>query len=103
MISLNLSLLGDDLRRAASRSAYADVERLAVRVTAAAAEEARALATGHEGVAEIAAWLKDQFDRTEILLRIARAAQARELRQVMFLKRYLPRPDQRAAHVRLAM
>jgi len=103
MISTTLAKLGDGLRCAASRRAYSDVERLSVRVGAAAAEEAHALPAGHRGIREIAAWLKDLFDNTEILLRIARASQATELRQVMFLQRYLPHPDRRAARVKLAL
>jgi len=103
MISSKLANLGNELQRAAARRAYADVERLAVRVGAIAAEESRALPAGNPGRREIAAWLKDLFGRTEILLRIARASQAAELRHLMFLKRYLPRPDRRAEHVRLAL
>jgi hypothetical protein len=103
MISLKLIVQGKDLQRAASRRGYADVERLAMRVGAAAAEEARSLPAGDPGRDEIAAWLKDLFGSTEILLRIARASQAEELRHLTFLKRYLPRPDRRAEHVRLAL
>jgi hypothetical protein len=103
MISSNLATLGSNLRQAATRRAYADVERLAVKVGAAAAAEASALPAGDPGVGKIAAWLKDLFARTEILLRIARASQAHELRHLTFLKRYLPPPDRRAEHVRLAL
>ena len=99
MVSPSLTSLGNDLQRAAARRVYAEVQRLAVSVGAAAAEESRA--TGN--TTEIAAWLKDLYTRSEILLRIARATQADELRQVTLLKRYLSRPDQRAAHVRMAL
>jgi hypothetical protein len=103
MISSNLIALGSDLQRAATRRAYAAVERLAVKVGAAAAAEAKALPAGDPGIGEIAAWLKDLFGRTEILVRIARVSQADELRHLTFLKRYLPRADRRAEHVRLAL
>jgi hypothetical protein len=103
MISATLVNLSNDLRRAAARRAYADVRRLAVKAGAAAADEARALPAGDTGIGEIAAWLKDLFDRTEILVRIGRASQASELRRVTFLQRYLPRPDRRAEHVKLAL
>ncbi|MEI9976901.1 MAG: hypothetical protein WDO73_35535 [Ignavibacteriota bacterium] len=98
MISSTLVARGNDLERAASRRAYADVERLSQKVGAAAVAEARSA-----GVAEIAAWLKDLFDRTEILLRIARAAHAEDLHQLALLKRYLSQADQRAEHLRLAL
>jgi hypothetical protein len=98
-----LDTLSKELLGAAARRAYGDVERLAVKVGAAAAGEARALPAGDPGIREIAIWLKELFERTEILLRIARASQANELRRVTFLKKYLPRPDRRAAHVRLAL
>lgn len=103
MLSSTLAALGNELSRAAARQAYADVERLAIWVGEAAAEEARALPAGDPGVNEIAAWLKELFERTEILLRIARAAQADELRRLTFLKRYLPRQDRRSRQVQLAL
>jgi len=103
MISSKLSTFGRDLQRAATRRAYGDVERLAARVGQAALDETRALPAGDPGIHEIAAWLKDLFERTEILLRIARVSQADELRQLTFLKRYLPRPDRRAENVRMAL
>ena len=82
MISSTLSAFGCDLQRAATRRAYGDVERLAARVGQAALDETRALPAGDPGIHEIAAWLKDLFERTEILLRIARVSQADELRQL---------------------
>jgi hypothetical protein len=103
MISPTLVSLSNELVRAAGRRRYAEVERLAVRAGSAAAAEARALPAGDPGIREIAAWLKDLFGRTEILLRIARAAQASEYRRITFLQKYLPRPDRRAAHVKLAL
>jgi len=103
MISSTLTALSNDLRRAAARRAYADVERLVVRVGEAAAGEARALPAGDPGVREIAVWLKELFDRTEILLRIGRASHADEFRRITFLKRYLPRQDGLAQRVRLAV
>jgi hypothetical protein len=103
MISTRLATLSDELRRAAGRRAYAEVERLAVTVGTAAAEEARALPPADPGIREIAAWLNELFDRTEILLRIGRASQAVELRRITFLRRYLPLADRRAARVKLAV
>ena len=103
MISSNLAALSDELRQAAARRAYAEVERLAVKVGDAAAEQVRALPAGDPGVRDIAAWLKELFDRTEILVRIGRASQAGELRRITFLQRYLPAADRRAAHVKLAL
>jgi hypothetical protein len=85
MVSSTLLTLGKDLQRAASRRGYAEVQRLAASVATAAAAEARASADS----TEIATWLQDLYTRTEILLRIARATQADELRQVTLLKRYL--------------
>jgi hypothetical protein len=103
MISSTLANLSDELVRAAGRRKYADVERLAVRVGEAAAGEARALPAGDPGIREIAIWLKELFDRTEILLRIGRASQADEFRRLTFLKRYLPGQDARAPRVQLAL
>lgn len=103
MISSNLAALSDELRQAAARRAYAEVERLAVKVGDAAAEQVRALPAGDPGVRDIAAWLKELFDRTEILVRIGRTSQAGELRRITFLQRYLPAADRRAAHVKLAL
>ena len=99
MISSALMNLGKELRRAATRRAYGDVQRLTVTLGARAAEEVRALPPGDAGRAGIAAWLKEEYRRTEILLRISRAAQAKELRRVVFLQRYLPAPDPFARHV----
>jgi hypothetical protein len=93
MISSTLASLSDDLLRAAGRRRYADVQRLAVQVGAAAAQEARTLPAGDPLIREIGAWLKDLFGRTEILLRVARVSQAAELRRVTFLQRYLGAPD----------
>jgi hypothetical protein len=103
MISSTLATLSDELRQAAARRAYADVERLAVRVGAAAAGEARALPAGDPGKLEIAAWLRELFSSTEILLRIGRASQADEFRRITFLQRYLPRQNRKAPRVRLAL
>jgi hypothetical protein len=102
MISPALVNLSHNLRGAAARREYAEVERLARKVGAAAAEEARALPAGDPGIGEIAAWVKELFERTEILLRVGRAAQASELRRMAFLRRYLPPPDRRAERVKLA-
>lgn len=95
MISFVLTSLGKDLQRAASRRDYAEVQRLVASVAAAVAAEARAAAD----TAELAAWWGDLFGRTETLLRIGRAAQADELRQVTLLKRYLSKPEIPAARV----
>jgi hypothetical protein len=103
MISATLTNLGNHLCQAAARRAYANVERLAVTVRAAAEEAARALPAGHPGVAEIASWLKELYKQAEILVRIGRAAQACELRRITFLQRYLPSVDRRAARVKLAL
>jgi len=103
MISSNLAALSGELRQAAARRSYAEVERLAVKVGQAAAQQARALPADDPGVPEIAAWLKELYGRTEILLRIGRASQAGELRRITFLQRYLPPADRRAARVKLAL
>lgn len=103
MISSALTAIGNELRGAAAHRAYHDVERLAMNVGAAAAEEARALPAGDPGVREIAAWLAELFDRTEILLRIARAEHADEYKRLTILKRYLPKEEARAPRVRLAL
>jgi hypothetical protein len=103
MISSTLAALSDELLRAAARRAYADVERLAVKVGAAAAGEARALPAGDPWKREIATWLRELFTRTEILLRIARASQADEFRRITFLQRYLPRQNRKSPGVRLAL
>jgi hypothetical protein len=93
MISATLASLSDDLRRAAGRRAYAEVQRLAVELGSAAAAQARTLPAGDPRIADIAAWLKEEYNRTEILLRISRASQAADLRRVTFLQRYLKRQD----------
>lgn len=93
MISSTLASLSDDLRRAAGRREYAEVQRLATQLGAAAAAQARELPAGDSRIAEIGVWLKEQYDRAEILLRVARASQAAELRRVTFLQRYLKVPD----------
>jgi hypothetical protein len=93
MMSPALIALGNDLLQAASRRRYAGVSGLAPRVGAAAAAETQALPAGDSRRDEIAAWLKDLLGRTEILVRIARASQAAELRQVTFLQRYLSKQD----------
>ncbi|HEX3745136.1 MAG TPA: hypothetical protein VHW09_14430 [Bryobacteraceae bacterium] len=104
MTSPTLATLGSDLQKAAGRRAYADVQVLAVRIGEAAAAEVRSLPAGDAGIREMAAWLADLFRRTEILLRIARASQAAELRRVTFLRRYLlPQQDRRAARVKLSL
>lgn len=103
MMSSTLAKLSDELVRAAGRRQYAEVGRLAVQVGAAAAEQARTLPAGDPGAREVATWLKEVFDRTEVLLRIARASQADEFRRLSFLQRYLPREDRRAQRVRLAL
>ena len=98
MISPTLDTLSIELRRAAARRAYAEVERLAVQVGAAAAEQTRALPAGDPGIREIAAWVNELFERTAILLRIARASQSNELRRITLLKRYM-----QAARVHMAL
>jgi len=103
MISSGLIKAGNNLRQAATRRAYRDVEHLARKAGADAAAEARALPAGDPGVGEIVDWLTDLFDRTEILLRIARASQAAELRRIAYLRRYLPAQDRRAARVKLTL
>ena len=91
MIAPSLAAIEADLRRAAARRAYADVERLAATFGAAATREARALPPGDPQIREIAAWLDRQLDCALILLRTARAAQAEELRRLPFVKDYLRR------------
>jgi hypothetical protein len=101
MLSPTLATMSNDLRRAAGRRAYADVERLAVSLCTAAAGEARSLPPGDPRIREIAAWLDGQLETTGILLRIARATCADEIRRIPFLKRYLRQRTPPAAQVRL--
>ena len=101
MISSTLTAIETELRQAAARRAYADVERLAVRVGAIAAGEARALPAGDPGIREIATWLTELFEWTEIMLRIARASQADEFRRIVFLQRYLPRQYRQGPQMRM--
>ena len=103
MISITLRAIETELRQAAAQRAYADVERLAVRVGATAAEEARALPAGDPGIGEIGAWLTKLLEQIEILVRIARASQADEFRRIVSLKKYLPRKPRPAPQVRLAL
>jgi hypothetical protein len=90
VISPALTGLSSQLRHAIARRVYADVERLAVQLGAAAAEEARGVP---EARAEIAAWLKQEYECADILLRIGRAQKADTLRRTVFLQRYFPGPD----------
>jgi hypothetical protein len=92
MISGTLDALGNALRHAAARRAYVEVQQLAVRAGETAAQEAHALLPEDPDIAEIATWLSELYARTDILLRIGRAAQADELRRVLMLKRYTARP-----------
>jgi len=101
MISSTLAAMGNDLRRAAARRAYADVQSLGMSLGAAAAEEARNLPAGDPQIREIALWLEQQLQSTCILLHISRAAHADELRSIPFLKRYLQQPARKPALVHL--
>jgi len=103
MISSTLVTLSHELRQAAARRAYADVERLALRLSKTADAEIRSLPGGDPAVREVAAWTKELFDRTATLLRIARASHTAELRRVTFLQRYLRCPDRRAGRVKMAL
>jgi hypothetical protein len=87
MISSALTGLSSQLRRAIARRAYGDVQRLAVQLGAAAAGEIP------EAKGEIAAWLKQEYECADILLRVGRAQKADTLRRMVFLQRYLPGPD----------
>ena len=103
MISAALTAIETELRQAAARRAYADVERLVVSLCAAAAGQARALPPGDPRIREIAVWLDEQLERTRILLRIARTAQADELRRLLFVKRYLPGQHRQTPQLRLEL
>jgi len=103
MISPSLTAIGTELRHAAARRAYAEVECLVARAGAAAAEQTRALPAGDPGIREIASWLNELFESTGIMLRIARASQADDLRRVQFLKRYLPRQYRQTPRVHLEL
>jgi hypothetical protein len=103
MISAALTAIETELRQAAARRAYADVVRLAVTLGATAAQEARALLAGDPAVREIAAWLQAVYECTRVLLRVARTAQADELRRLLFVKRYLPRQHRQTPQVRLEL
>jgi len=103
MISPALTAIETELRQAAAHRAYAEVERLAIRVGAAAAAEARALPSGDPGIREIATWLNELFESTEIMIRISRASQADEFRRAAFLQRYLPRRQRQEPRVHLVL
>lgn len=103
MIPATLASLANDLHQAAARRCYADVQRLAVRLGAAAAEATGTLPAGDPAREEIAAWLKQRFESAEILVRIGRAAQADEFRRMVFLRRYLPQGGGPASRVRLQL
>ena len=68
---------------------------------AIAAGEIRALPAGDPGIREIATWLNELFEWTEIMLRIARASQADEFRRIVFLQRYLPRQYRQGPQMRM--
>lgn len=91
MISPPLSTLATGLHNAAARRAYEEVQGLVVALCAAAAAEARSLPEGDARIGEIAWWLREQVEWTEVMLRTARAAQAEELRRIPFLNGYLRR------------
>jgi len=60
--------------------------------------------TGEDTVVrEIAAWLQAVYECTRVLLRVARTAQADELRRLLFVKRYLPRQHRQTPQVRLEL
>jgi hypothetical protein len=93
MISPTLASLSENLQRAASRRAYAEVQRVAVQLGEAAAAQARTLPAGDPRIADIAAWLTEEYRRADILVRVGRASQAAELRRVSYLQRYLKTQD----------
>jgi hypothetical protein len=101
MIYSTLASMSNDLRRAAGRRAYGDVERLVASLCAAAAEQVKSLPAGDPRIREMAAWLDEQLQCTGTLLRIARAAQADELRRIPFLKGYLRRQSPAAPRIQL--
>jgi hypothetical protein len=103
MISPTLATLSADLRSAASRKAYTEVRRLAVRAGEAALEEVRALPAGDPGIDEIAVWLGELFTCAEILCRISRAAQADALRQAVCVQRYTTRQGPPVTKMRLQL
>ena len=88
--------MSEELRSAAGRHAYAEVERLVVALCAATAEQARNLPAGDPQIRELATWLRELLDWTGIMLRAARAAQADEMRRIPFLKGYLRRQAAKA-------
>jgi hypothetical protein len=101
MISTTLATIGNEMRGAAGRRKYAEVQRLAVSLSEAAAEHARSLPPGDPQIREIGTWLDRQLETAGIMLRIGRAAQADELRRIPFLKRYLGQQTRAASQMRL--
>jgi hypothetical protein len=104
MISPALTTLGNELQQAAARRSYDRVPQLAAQLGARAAEEARGLPRGDVRFGELAEWLKQVYESTEILVRIGRASQADQFRRLVFLKKYLPEPAPiRATHLRIQL
>ena len=103
MISSTLATISADLRRAASRKAYSDVQHLAVRAGEAALQEVRALPAGDPEIEEIASWLRELYAAAEMLCRISRVAQADELRQAVCIQRYTARQGATATKMRLQL
>ena len=89
MISVTLIAMSEDLRQAAARRAYGEVERLVVSFCAAAAAQARTLPPGDPQIGEIGSWLHGELECVGVMLRIGRASVAEEYRRIPFLKTYL--------------
>jgi hypothetical protein len=103
MIPVALETLGSELRKAAAHRRYADVNRLAVQLGSAAAQMVGSLPAGDPAIRQIAAWLSELFKSTEILVRISRAAQADQLRQAVFVQRYMARQTPRPSQLRMQL
>jgi|ERR1035438_716735 hypothetical protein len=92
MISASLRRIETELRRESAGHAYPEVERVAISLCQAAAEETKVLPAGDSRILEIAAWVDELLEWTRVMLMAARASQAAELRQIYFLKGYLRQP-----------
>lgn len=89
MNSNSLAMIENDLRNAALHRRYADVEPLAKRLCLAADTQARSLATGDPARAELVRRVVETLESARLLLCVARAATAGDLRRLPLLKRYL--------------
>jgi hypothetical protein len=84
----NFKKIENDLRSAVIHRRYADVGRLAQLFCAAATASAKPLPPGDPARAEIARHVEEVLEWGRLMLSVARAMNADELRRLPFLRRF---------------